>query len=79
MPSFLRKLASRNRTKSSWDLADTTDRTLEVPKSVQRPSSFTFSSPPPPYAQAEEEEEEDREISVSDLGSLLIGIDFGTT
>lgn len=75
MPSFLKKLASRNKTKSSWDLADATTRTLEVPKSVQRPSSFTFSPPPPPY----EKEEEDREISVSDLGSLLIGIDFGTT
>lgn len=76
MPSFLKKLASRNKTKSSWDLADTTVRTLEVPKGVQRPSSFTFSPPPPPY---EEEQVEDREISDSDLGSLLIGIDFGTT
>jgi hypothetical protein len=76
MPSFLKKLASRNKTKSSWDLADATVSTLEVPKSVQRPSSFTFSPPPPPYV---EEQEEDREISVSDLGSLLIGIDFGTT
>lgn len=71
---FLRKLATRNKTKSTWDLSDTVDRTLEVPKGVQRPSSFSFSPPPPPYEQAE-----DREISVSDLGSLLVGIDFGTT
>ena len=71
---FLRKLATRNKTKATSDLSDHVDRSLEVPKGVQKPSAFSFSPPPPPY-----EQDEDREISVSDLGSLLVGIDFGTT
>lgn len=76
---LLKKLTTRNKSKSTWDLVDgpttrTTIHELRVPKDTARPSSFSFGSPPPPYELGIEPE-----ISDSDLGSLLIGIDFGTT
>lgn len=71
---FLRKLTTRSKHKSTWDLPyAASSHDSGVPQVTEKRSSFVL-SPPPPY-----ESQEEREISDSDLGSLLIGIDFGTT
>lgn len=73
---FLKRFGTRSDKRSSLDLRNTTGRTPDVPKSIQSPAPIPYSPPPPPPPY---EREEDHEISVSDLGSLLVGIDFGTT
>lgn len=76
---LFKKLTVRNKTKSTLDLTDkaTTQQfahELDVPKQTTRPVSFTYAPPPPPYELEADLGDED-----TDTGSILIGIDFGTT
>jgi hypothetical protein len=79
---LFKKLTVRSKSKSPLDSSDGTatrpfTQEVNVPKQTPRPAVFTVPSqspPPPPYALKVEPEDED-----SDPGSILIGIDFGTT
>jgi hypothetical protein len=76
---LFKKLTVRNKPKSTWDLTEDAPKPLpahesDIPKQTAGLSSFTEAQPPPPYKL--EADLGDEEI---DTGSILIGIDFGTT
>ncbi|KAJ4406589.1 hypothetical protein N0V91_004532 [Didymella pomorum] len=75
---LFKKLTVRSKTKSTWDLTDEgtarpLTHQLDVPKQTTRPASFSH-APPPYELEAELGAEDD-----TDTGSILVGIDFGTT
>ena len=76
---LFKKLTVRNKPKSTWDLAESTTarptaHELDVPKQAIRTSTTIYAPPPPPYELEAELGDTD-----TDTGSILIGIDFGTT
>lgn len=76
---LFKKLTVRSKTKSTWDLAENptalpTANEQEVPKQSKKTSTSNYAPPPPPY-----ELEADLGDIDADTGSILIGIDFGTT
>jgi hypothetical protein len=70
---LFKKLTVRNKQKSTWNLTEEVPK-LDPPKLATRPVSITHAPPPPPYELENDIGDED-----ADTGSILIGIDFGTT